>query len=59
MPCERVYAVTKGVFKAGKMMVTTVKRVNLKMMVTVFCFNLHQMRTLKRKGGDGLRAEAI
>ncbi|PQV42264.1 hypothetical protein B0H22_10740 [Methanohalophilus euhalobius] len=37
MPCERVYAVTKGVFKAGKVM------------VTAFCFNLHQMRTLKRK----------
>ncbi|KXS36377.1 MAG: transposase, partial [Methanohalophilus sp. T328-1] len=37
MPCERVYAVTKGVFKVGKVM------------VTAFCFNLHQMRTLKRK----------
>jgi len=49
MPCERVYAVTKGVFRAGKVMVTTVKRVNLKMMMTAFCFNLHQMRTLKRK----------
>jgi IS5 family transposase len=50
VPAERVYAVTKEVFKAGRVLVTTVERVNVKMLMTVFCFNLHQMRTLKTKG---------
>ena len=50
VPCERVYAVAKEVFKAGKVLVTTVERVNVKMLMTAFCFNLHQMRTLKSKG---------
>lgn len=50
VPCERVYAVTKEVFKAGKVLVTTVKRVNVKMMMTAFSFNLYQLRTLKKKG---------
>lgn len=50
VPCERVYAVTKEVFKAGRVLVTTVERVNVKMLMTAFCFNLHQMRTLKTKG---------
>ncbi|WP_407354946.1 IS5 family transposase [Methanolobus sp. WCC5] len=50
VPCERVYAVAKEVFKAGKVLVTTVERVNVKMLMTVFSFNLHQLRTLKRKG---------
>jgi IS5 family transposase len=50
VPCERVYAVTKEVFKAGKVLVTTVERVNIKMLMTAFSFNLHQLRTLKRKG---------
>ena len=50
VPAERVYAVTKEVFKAGRVLVTTVERVNVKMLMTAFCFNLHQMRTLKTKG---------
>ncbi|TQD25023.1 IS5 family transposase [Methanolobus vulcani] len=50
VPCERVYAVTKEVFKAGKVLVTTVERVNVKMLMTAFSFNLHQLRTLKKKG---------
>lgn len=50
VPAERVYAVTKEVFKAGRVLVTTVERVNVKMLMTAFCFNLHQMRTLKNKG---------
>lgn len=50
VPCERVYAVAKEVFKAGRVLVTTVERVNVKMLMTAFCFNLHQMRTLKTKG---------
>lgn len=50
VPCERVYAVTKEVFKTRKILVTTVERVNAKMLMTAFCFNLHQLRTLKKKG---------
>ncbi|AFV22815.1 transposase [Methanolobus psychrophilus R15] len=50
VPCERVYAVAKEVFKAGKVLVTNVERVNVKMLITAFSFNLHQLRTLKRKG---------
>ena len=46
---ERVYSVTKEIFKAGRVFVTTVKRVNLKMLCTAFCHNLHQLRTLKIK----------
>ena len=47
---ERVYAVTKKIFKAGKVLVTTVQRVNLKMLCTAFCYNLYQLMTLKIKG---------
>ncbi|ADI74109.1 transposase IS4 family protein [Methanohalobium evestigatum Z-7303] len=47
---ERVYAVTKGVFKAGTTLVTTMKRVNLKMLFTAFGFNLYQLSTLRSKG---------
>jgi IS5 family transposase len=50
VPCERVYAVIKEVFKTRKVLVTTLERVNAKMLMTVFCFNLYQMRTLKTKG---------
>ncbi len=46
---DRVYSVTKETFKAGRVFVTTVKRVNLKMLCTAFCYNLHQLRTLKIK----------
>ena len=46
---ERVYAVAKETFKAGKVLVTTVKRVNLKMLYTAFCYNIHQLRTLRIK----------
>ena len=34
--CERVYAVTKKIFKAGKVLVTTIQRVNLRMLCTLF-----------------------
>jgi IS5 family transposase len=47
---EKVYAVTKKMFKAGKVLTTTVQRVNLKMLCTPFCYNLYQVRTLKIKG---------
>ena len=49
VPGERVYSVTKEIFTAGRVFVTTVKRVNLKMLCTAFCYNLHQLRTLKIK----------
>jgi len=49
VPGERVYSVTKEIFKAGRVFVTIVKRVNLKMLCTAFCHNLHQFRTLKIK----------
>jgi IS5 family transposase len=50
VPCERVYALTKEMIKAGRVLVTTVERVNVKMLMTAFSFNLHQLRTLKKKG---------
>jgi len=50
IPKERVYAVTKNVFNSGTILVTTVERVNVKMLFTAFCYNLYQLRTLKRKG---------
>jgi transposase, IS5 family len=47
-PGERPHAVTKRVFKSGWVLVTTIKRVNVKMMVTAFAFNLYQLCTLKK-----------
>lgn len=46
-PGERPHAVIKRVFRAGRVLVTTVKRVGVKMMVTAFAFNLYQLCTLK------------
>lgn len=46
-PGERPHAVIKRVFGAGRVLVTTVKRVSVKMMVTAFAFNLYQLCTLK------------
>ena len=46
-PGERPHAVIKRVFGAGRVMVTTVKRVEVMMMVTAFAFNLYQLCTLK------------
>jgi IS5 family transposase len=46
-PGERPHAVIKTVFRAGRVLVTTVKRVHVKMMVTAFAFNLYQLCTLK------------
>jgi IS5 family transposase len=36
VPGKQVYAVTKKRFKAGKVLVTTIQRVNLKMLCTAF-----------------------
>jgi transposase, IS5 family len=49
-PGERPHAVIKRVFRAGRVLVTTVKRVHVKMMVTAFAFNLYQLCTLKNAG---------
>ena len=46
-PGERPHAVIKRVFGVGRVLVTTVRRVHVKMMVTAFAFNLYQLCTLK------------
>jgi IS5 family transposase len=46
-PGERPHAVIKRVFGVGRVLVTTVKRVYVKMMVTAFAYNLYQLCTLK------------
>ena len=46
-PGERPHAVIKRVFRAGRVLVTTVQRVCVLMMVTAFAFNLYQLCTLK------------
>jgi IS5 family transposase len=47
-PGERPHAVIKRVFGAGRVLVTTVRRVSVKMMVTALAFNLYQLCTLKK-----------
>ena len=49
-PVERQYAVIKRVFEAGHVLVTTVSRVNVKMIFTAFCFDLYQLCTLRKQG---------
>jgi IS5 family transposase len=46
-PGERPHAVIKRIFGAGRVLVTTVRRVQIRMMVTAFAFNLYQLCTLK------------
>lgn len=46
-PGERPHAVIKRVFNAGSVLVTTVRRVHVKMVITAFAFNLYQLCTLK------------
>jgi IS5 family transposase len=46
-PGERPHAVIKRVFGAGRVFVTTVLRVHVKMMVTAFAFNLYHLCRLK------------
>ena len=46
-PGERPHAVIKRVFRAERVLVTTVKRVGVLMMVTAFAYNLYQLCTLK------------
>src|SRR5512137_1085244 len=49
-PGERPHAVIKRVFRAGRVLVTTVRRVHVKMMVAAFAFDLYQLCTLKNAG---------
>ncbi len=45
-PGERPFAVIKRMFGSGHVLVTTVKRVHVKMVFACFCFNLVQLGTL-------------
>jgi len=45
-PGERPFAVIKRVFGSGHVLVTTVRRVHVKMVFACFCFNLVQLGTL-------------
>jgi IS5 family transposase len=47
-PGERPHAVIKRVFNSGWVLVTTIRRVSVKMMVTAFAYNLYQLCTLKK-----------
>jgi IS5 family transposase len=49
-PGERPFAVIKTVFKAAHVLVTTVQRVNVKMVFTAIAYNLYQLRTLRIAG---------
>ena len=45
-PMERVFAVLKQVFDRGRVLVTTVGRVRVKMMFSRLCFHMVQLRSL-------------
>jgi IS5 family transposase len=47
-PGERPFAVIKTVFKAAHVLVTTVQRVNVKMVFNAIAYNLFQLRTLRQ-----------
>jgi IS5 family transposase len=49
-PGERPFAVIKTVFKAAHVLVTTIERVNVKMVFTAIAYNLYQLRTLHKAG---------
>jgi IS5 family transposase len=49
-PGERPFAVIKTVFKAAHVLVTTVKRVHVKMIFTAIAYNLFQLKTLHKAG---------
>ncbi len=47
-PGERPHAVIKRVFGAGKVLVTTVKRVHVELMAAAFAYNLYQLCSLRK-----------
>ena len=50
-PGERPFAVIKGPFRSGHVLVTTVARTGVKMLFACFGFNVYQLRTLAGKEG--------
>lgn len=48
-PIERVFAVLERAFRAGHVLVTTVPRVNVKMIFSCICFNLMQVLTFLQR----------
>ena len=49
-PGERPFAIIKTVFKAAHVLVTTVERVNVKMVFAAIAYDLYQLRSLERAG---------
>ena len=47
---EQIYAATIKIFKAGKVFVNTIQRVNMKMLITVIRYNRYLLMILKTKG---------
>ena len=45
-PVERVFAVLKRVLHGGRVLVTSLPRVRVKLVFSCFCFNLLQLGTL-------------
>ena len=48
-PVERCFSVMKTVFKAGHVMVTTVKKVAIKVMFSAIGYNLYNLHSLDNK----------
>jgi IS5 family transposase len=46
-PGERPYSVIKRIFRGGRVLVTTVRRVHVKMVITAIAYDLYQLCTLK------------
>jgi transposase, IS5 family len=49
-PGERPFAIIKTVFKAAHVLVTTIQRVEVKMVFTAIAYDLYQLRTLRKSG---------
>ena len=45
-PVERVFAVIKRVFNGGRVLVTSLPRVRVKLVFSCLCFNLMQLRSI-------------
>ena len=52
-PVERVFAVVKRVFHGGRVLVTSLPRVRVKLVFSCFCFDLLQLCSLGVVGCDG------
>jgi transposase, IS5 family len=47
-PGERLYSVVKRIFEGGRILVTTVIRVHIKMVIMAIAYDLYQLCTLKK-----------